>query len=468
VCDVRDRADALLAAGGWIASVQVPPQRVADGVLRLSVVTARLTQVRVRGEPGPYRALLERRIAALRAFDPLNQRRVERLLLLSSDVPGLEVQLSLRPAGTAPGDVVGDLLIAFRRFAVTTAVQNSNARSLGPVSIYSRAEIYGLTGHADLTYLGASVTSDLSEQRVVQAGHLFGLGAGATAGGRFTYAWSRPDLGALDLRTDTLVWGLDLAYPVVRTTNVNLRAALGFDWVDQRTDVGTGADAARLNLDKSRVVFARVSGDLLRRADGRMPGVSLRGGLEMRRGVGLWGATRPFGRDTRALPSRIEGDARATVVRGDLDVVVGVGSALSVLGSARAQWASRPLLAYDEFSIGNLTIGRGYDPGSNSGDRALGLRSEVRFDPPLLHRQTPQLFAFTDAVALTNLDSNSIEVGRHLRSVGGGLRLLFANVLAAELSYAHPLDRALLINRAPPPDRLLFSLIVQARARARG
>ncbi|MGJ3627098.1 hypothetical protein AB5I41_09555 [Sphingomonas sp. MMS24-JH45] len=60
----------------------------------------------------------------------------------------------------------------------TTAIQNLNAATLGRTSIYSRAELYGLTGQSDLTYLGASTTTDLREQRVLQGGHLFGVGAG--------------------------------------------------------------------------------------------------------------------------------------------------------------------------------------------------------------------------------------------------------------------------------------------------
>ncbi|MGJ3627096.1 ShlB/FhaC/HecB family hemolysin secretion/activation protein [Sphingomonas sp. MMS24-JH45] len=153
------------------------------------------------------------------------------------------------------------------------------------------------------------------------------------------------------------------------------------------------------------------------------------------------------------------------MLRADMDAVVGSGAILSVLASARAQWADRPLLAYDEFSIGNLTIGRGYDPGSNSGDRAVGLRLEVRFNPPASRTVTPQVFAFTDAAYLTNLDIGASERDRRLRSVGAGVRLLVSNRIAAEASYARPLDRALLINGSPPPDRLLVSLIVQARGR---
>lgn len=467
ICTVRDQANALLGADGWIASVQVPAQSITAGELKLTVVTARITEVRVRGNPGPYRRLLQRRVAQLQALDPLNQRDAERALLLASDVPGLEIQLSLRPAGTNPGDVIGDLSIAYRPYALTASIQNLNSRALGPWTGYARAEFYGLTGRADLTYLGVSSTSDFQEQRVVQAGQLFGLGpAGTTLGGRFTYAWSRPDLGALDFRTDTLIAGLDVVRPLVRSVNVNLRAAAGLDYVDQKTVVGSGQAAVLLNLDKLRVAYARLSGELLQRGGGGRMGLSLRSGVEVRKGLAVLDATRTGG-SASVLPSRIEGDARALVIRADADAVLGVGQYLSVAGLARVQWANHPLLNYEEFSIGNLTVGRGYDPGSNSGDRAVGLRGELRVTPPILRAVRPELYGSYDFVMLTNLDSASTEVDRHLRSVGAGVRLIFANQIAAEISYAHPLDRALLIDKAAPRDRVLVSLVAQLRGGAR-
>ena len=44
---------------------------------------------------------------------------------------------------------------------------------------------------------------------------------------------------------------------------------------------------------------------------------------------------------------------------------------------------------------------------------------------------------------------------------------MMPNRLVAEATYAHPIDRALTIDKGPPPDRFLLSLIVQFRGKTR-
>ena len=467
VCTIRDRANAALRRGGWVASVQIPAQEVADGVLRLQVVAARIVEMRVRGEPGPYQALLADRIRRIQALDPLNERETERLLLLAGDTPGLEVQLSLRPAGGEQGAVIGELTVAYRRFALLLNAQNYNSRFLGRETGYLRAEAYGLTGLADLTYLGLSATAQFEEQRIVQVGHVFGLdGNGTTLGGRFTYAWSRPDLGALDFRTDTLITGFDVARPLVRSLRGNVRARGGFDYIDQDSEVRSNGAGVPLTTDRLRIFYAALDADhQVVRADGSTA-LAAAATVELRQGVDLFGSSeRGFtGGD---LTSRIDGSARALVARFNAEAVLGLGRIFSIAGQAQVQWANKPLLSYEEYSIGNLTIGRGYDPGSNSGDRAAGARLELRANLPEVVGVSPQLFGFYDYLRIRNLDENALERRRGFESYGGGARVSLPGSLLLEVIYARPRDRILLLDERPPSDRILVSLTAQFRDRAR-
>ena len=91
ICEIRDAATARLRREGYIAAVQIPLQRIESGKLRLEVVTGQLIDVRMRGDAPPFRAQLVARAEQLKALQPFNQFEAERILLLASDIPGVEV-----------------------------------------------------------------------------------------------------------------------------------------------------------------------------------------------------------------------------------------------------------------------------------------------------------------------------------------------------------------------------------------
>jgi hemolysin activation/secretion protein len=462
VCEIRDQATAALRKAGYVASVQIPPQRIENGTLKLQVVTAHIVEVRVRGDAGPYRKTLAARIEKLKGINPLNERDAERILLLADDVPGLDVQLALRPAGTGEGAVIGDLTITYRRGAILANVQNLGSRQIGRYTGYARAEIYGLTGASDLTYLGGQITSQIKEQKVVQAGHVMGLGnGGATLSLGGTYAWSRPDLGELDLRARSAIGSLTVQAPLRRSVKSNLTVAGGIDFIEQRTRVyGAGTGSSPLNRDRIRTAFLRLTGSTRQPLANGTDRFYIGGRVELRKGLDILGATAPQSVSASGYtPSRFEGKSTATVLQGDLDTAVTFGPIFSVAGSARGQLTNVPLLNYDEFSIGNLTIGRGYDPGANSGDRVIGVRGEARadvFDTPRLHAQ---VFGFYDSLWIWNLDTNAIENNRNLSSYGGGVRLTLPGKLLLEAMYARPRNPSLLLPGARrATDRVLLSL----------
>lgn len=463
VCDIRDQANARLQAAGYIASVQIPPQRIETGELKLEVVTAKIVEVRVRGDAPPYRRTLEERAERLKMLDPLNQRDAERILLAANDIPGLDVQLALSPAGTRAGEVIGELSLFYRPFSVLVNANNFGSRELGREIGYVRGEIYGLLGNQDFTYIGASSSADFREQRVLQAGHGGALGNGGT---RFEigalHAWSRPDLEGLDLRSKSLVANLTVSQALIRSRRRRADVALGFEMINQTTRVYSGDESSPLNRDKLRVAFLRADGELRNYSLTGQEAWSLAGSLEVRQGLSIFGATKQGEFEGGFTPSRFDGDPTALVVRGGLDGLFSFGSRLALHGRLRTQWANNPLLNFEEFSIGNLTIGRGYDPGSNSGDRAVG----VRLEPRVMLLSNPKFrlesFAFADRVWLWNIDPNALEAKRKLDSFGGGLRALLPGFGYAELMYARPQDRALLIPGARrASDRLLLSITAQ-------
>ncbi|MET0179726.1 MAG: ShlB/FhaC/HecB family hemolysin secretion/activation protein [Novosphingobium sp.] len=466
VCDIRDQANQALRDARYVAAVRIPPQRIDDGVLRLSVVSARIVETRVRGDAGPYKDLLEGRIRTLEALDPFNEGEAERILLLADDVPGLEIRLALQPkVDGRPGEVIGEIAVDYMRARLLANVQNYNSRQLGRETAYLLGEYYGLTGMGDRTFTAISTTFDFQEQKIFQLGHELLLDpSGLGFGLRGTYAISKPELDTLALRTESYIASGEFTYPLMRGLRENLEAGVGFEHIDQRTTVGGGTEPVPLNLDRISAVYYRLAGDArYEKPIGFLARQAYRLTLEVRQGLDIFKATREGAGRGGFQPSRFEGDSVATIIRGGFDAAFGFSRALELAGTVRGQWASRALLNYDEFSLGNLTVGRGYDPGSNTGDRAFAVSVEPRVNLSLSPSFETQLFGFYDGVRLWNLDPSSTEKDRRLESVGGGVRLTLPGRARLEVTYAHPLDPPLLtgtFNRRPP-DRVLVSLTTQ-------
>jgi hemolysin activation/secretion protein len=469
VCEVRDRAATILRNAGYIAAVQVPEQRIADGVVRFRVLMARLTQVRVRGNASGAERTIAGYLGRLTEQPVFNRFEAERYLLLASDLPGYNVRLTLRPAGTAPGEVIGDVTVQRIAAFVDTNVQNAGSQALGRWGGLVRGQLFGLTGFGDRTILSVFSTSDLKEQQTVQLGHDFRLGPeGLGLSGVFTYAWARPDIEDADVKARTLLGTVEASYPFLRTQANNVRGSMGMDFINQDVDL----DEFDLTRDRLRVGFARIGWDSLS-MDFSKPGRSLAEPfwrvstqLELRKGLDVFGASDPCGPTGAAClaagevpPSRIEGRATAAVFRYNVYGEVRPARLLTLALGARAQYAWKPLLSFEEFSAGNYTAGRGYDPGSLIGDRGFGTQAEVRFGsriPTSAKRPAIEGYGFWDHAFVRNLDDVIIEGSRRLHSVGGGARINFDR-FALDASLAVPLTKVGILDEKPDP-RLLVSL----------
>ncbi|MDX3884945.1 MAG: POTRA domain-containing protein [Sphingomonas sp.] len=102
VCEIRDAAATILRRAGYLAAVQVPPQRIENGVVHFDVLMAKLVAVQVRGDAGRSEKLVASYLERIKGQEAFNEKDAERYLLLARDLPGFDVRLTLRPAGTVP------------------------------------------------------------------------------------------------------------------------------------------------------------------------------------------------------------------------------------------------------------------------------------------------------------------------------------------------------------------------------
>jgi hemolysin activation/secretion protein len=468
VCEIRDRAATILRDAGYIAAVQVPEQRIGDGIVRFQVLMARLTQVRVRGEATGAEAALAGYLGQLTKRPLFNRFDAERYLLLASDLPGYTVRLTLRPAGTAPGEVIGDVTVQRVPAYADFILQNGGSKSLGRWGGLVRGQLFGLTGLGDRTSLSIFSTADFKEQQTVQLSHDMRIGPqGLSLAGAFTYAWARPAVTGADVLAKTMLATVELGYPFVRRQAHTIRGSVGMDMINQ--DVWF--NHAKLTQDRLRVAFLRLGLDAVdtdfgtnfSAAEPPWRATSL---LELRQGISGLGATDACGPagincigPGIVPPTRIEGRADATVLRwtgyGELRPMPKLTLALGL----RAQYAWHSLFSFEEFSAGNYTVGRGYDPGAILGDRGFGSQAEIRYGsriPISAKKPAMESYLFWDHARVRNLDKVVIPGSLHLNSIGAGARVAW-NRFLLDATMAYPLTRVGPLDRRPGP-RILVSL----------
>jgi hemolysin activation/secretion protein len=460
LCDIRAEANAMLRRQGYLATVEIPEQSLADGIPDFNVVFGRLTAVRVRGEAGPSEKIVAGYLEKLTRQDVFNTNAAERYLLLADDIPGLDVRLSLRPAaGGAPGDLVGEVAVLRQRGMIDFNVQNFGSEALGRFGGVLRGEVYDLTGLGDRTSVAVFSTLDFQEQHTLQIGHDFRVGSeGLRLGGQFTFSTANPTtaLAGFDVEAETVFASIYASYPLLRTRRHSVFADAGFDYVDQEVDLND----IGLTEDRVRMVYARVAGEWtdqqsVLRAGGYSPfepKLRMRYGLEARHGLAVFDASPDCRANLLAClvggmvpPSRIEADPTPLLFRLNADIEYRPDPLLTFALETQAQITSDPLPAFEELAAGSFSIGRGYDPGAVLGDSGIMAAFELRYGslvPESVTGFAYQPYLFSDVAYVWNEDpSRQLANPDRLWSAGGGLRVAWGSGLQSDFVVAVPLVR---------------------------
>lgn len=452
LCQVRDRIAELLFKSGILARVEIPEQRIDGGVVTFEVIEAQVMSVRVTGAAGPVKARIDDYARRLRGMNPFNLAVAQRYLLLASDLPGLRIRTIVRPAKAGGrGAVDIEINVVRNPVTVTFNTQNYNSRTVGRFGALARVDFNSLTEAGERTTFVFYRTVPDNEQFVGQLIEELRIGGdGLLLRGSVAYGETRPGdvVAPLNIRSISTVGSLELSYPLIRLRRETLTVGGGIEAVSQKGAVRGGA---RFTEDDLRIGYVRADYEV-------RPFIGVNqavfgGEVTLRKGLGFLGASEKGS----FLLSRQDGDPEAFVVRASGRALLPLGRRFSLFARADAQVASDPLLAYEELPIGTLTIGRGYDPASASGDSGIAGAFEARVAPLALgSNATISPYAFFDVAHVSNKNNAGFE--GTLTSVGGGAQIRFARRLLLDLAYAKPLDRGAQAQR--PPGRLLVNLTV--------
>jgi hemolysin activation/secretion protein len=440
------RAEAVYIRRGYpFVAVRLKVQQVQAGVVHFDVIEGRIADLTVLGKDPTARRQATAMLEPLVNKAPLPVDKVDYAYQLVRQVPALSASGTLRPSDE-PGGM--DLVVETSRhdpFRVYANVNNLYADAVGPWGVLLGADYDGDSDFGD--HLSALAYSSISSGRqvLVHGSYERGLDSWGTQV-MVSGLWgeANPVAGGaqpLKLATNIAVIRAEVSQPILERYNENAVVDVGLEGNDQKTEL---SPTLPLSDDNLRDFTASLSGELTG-ALGR-----LAGSIELRQGLTILGASREL--------SRLSGDPQATIIKVSFEAQSATFHALSFAAHSDLQYAAEPLTEPDQYGFGNLTIGRGYQPGLALSDSVVAGSLEARLGPFPLSKTWAALqvqpFAFVDSGRLFDREGPAYS----LTSIGGGLRFQLAGKFEMDLVYADPLDGPPGVRR--PPSTVLLNMTV--------
>lgn len=474
VCDIRERLIVSYRKAGYpLVRVELPVQTItSEGVLKFNAIETTLNEVKIvdNAESAPFKNVVDGLADRLRTSTqgvPLKWSNVERFALLMRDTPGVVARLELRPTAgqqaaapeaadpsAPPKPQPLDFFVAVEkpdRFGGFIGLQRNSADVFGRYAGVVGGQMRGVMPWGGDELSGVLYSTQTGRQAVGMASYEWRHGSGLLLKGSLAYAETLPgrQFAPLDLRGESFSATLSASYPFILRSAFQWEGTLGMDYVDQDNfvfeDQSTSNDNIRVGFLKTNVLWRDIQD---RRA-------RVTGSVEYRHGLDVFAASQK-GEPTL---SRTDADPEAPLWRLRADGEFRLrrnwpGVALS----ADAQIADKVLVSFEQYQVGNLTFGRGYDPGTITGDRGYGGRAELlggRYAPEKYPDFQVEPYLFYDAAHVEQLSKASINPDRDVASWGGGVRFRYSSSVSLDIGAAKALDVPGLNQKKPGPQFLM-------------
>lgn len=440
--------DLYRRAGYHLSRALIPPQDMRGGVLRVTVVEGVIAEVRIAGGSDVFG--LDGLLEPIRQERPARLATMERQLLLINERPGVKV-VDTTLDETVPGSGRFRLTVKVETWRLYGAagLDNMGSVSSGPWQGSANLALNSLVLPGDsLSASGSFVPGHPRELRYGRLAYELPLGSDSW---KIGIAASHSEIWPGDLRryvrdrsrSDTVEARLSYAPILSQMQSLWLTGALGVTRASERAFIGP--------LSADRIGIASLTADY--KLHLREPSWTY-ASVTVRKGLGLID-DQP---DSPDWLSRLGASPHFSLINGALTHYENLTDRWSVRLAAGGQLASGPLLTSQQYALGGLSFGRGFDAGWISGDDAIAGSAELRFDHSLtgLFAKGYQLFGFVEGgAARYRLSGGNLD--QSFMSVGAGVRLFLTDDLHLALGVAKPV----VVNSPFEPHRgarLLFSL----------
>jgi hemolysin activation/secretion protein len=422
--------------GFGTAFVDIPPQTVSDGVVRLRVTEGRVEKTQIGGAKYfPERDV----IARLPAAKPGEVLQISKLQVQLAAVNATTPDLSVVPilkAGSAPGTVdialtVNDNLPLHGSLEINNQA-TIDTRELRAVASLSYDDLFGRLDSLALQYQFTPQQPD--QVRVIALNYAAHLDSGLQPSLSYINSNSNvPTPGTLGVLGIGDITSARLAYPLPTAADSVQSLNVGLDYKHFRNTINQNATTALDTPISYLNLSAGYSG--LWRTD---PVTTIFT-------ASVNGGPRGVVNDPAAFENdRYKGRANYFFMRGDLTSLIKLPESFILKLRVAGQGATEPLITNEDYAIGGADGVRGYLEAEELGDKAI--KGTVQLTTPgwrRWNRVVVDAYGFIDEGKITVIDPLAGEPGGvTLRSWGLGLDILPGQKVTGSVSWARALDNA--------------------------
>lgn len=442
--------------GYILTQVVVPPQTIESGLPRLQIVEGYINNVTVQADDKES----EQELSTIRLYaqqlkdsKATNVKELERELLLINDLPGVRARSVISPSAT-PGAADIAIIVSRKPYDALLTVDDYGSRYLGPIQFGAAGTLNSLLGFNE-QISGQVVQTPQGELSYGGAGYEQPVGPwGTKLSVNYSITDTDPgyDLRQFDVDGRSHLFTVKATHPFLRTRNTNLT---GRALLDVR-DVKSSNNIEPTRKDHIRALRAGAQYSFL----DSLLGVAINTvDAEVSHGLNIFGASD----EGDANLTRPDGDPEFTKMNLSLQRLQKLVNNLNLLVAGTGQISNGALLSSEEFGVGGIENGRGYDPSEIVGDEGVSGKLELQWNNPfntgVSYLNKYQLYSFYDIGAVWNDDATTSAGKRDsLASAGLGARFTFQSNLEGGFAVALPLTRGVQTNNNDTDPKFYFNL----------
>ncbi len=451
----RAALEKIYQSGGYLTVfVDVPEQRIANGVVTLNVTEGRVERLKVSGSRYFSQGYIRARVPELAEGKVPNFNEVQRQLATVNRTEERRVQPLMR-AGVEPGTVDTELKVSDKLPLFGSAeIDNHAAADTTPLRMSATLRyenLFQLDHSLSLTV--ATAPAHPSQSRVVSLNYAI---PGADQATWVLYGVNSDSnvaaVGDVNVLGKGTTAGLRWLRPVGAIADQSHSVSLGIDYKDvqQQTTAGGSTISTPLRYLPLQLGY---SGSI-DAGGGRTTQLNLTSTLALRRIFARNVAACPGGAADQFACQRQGGDGSFATLHGDVRQAWPLGGAGSLHFHGAAQAATGPVPSGEQFAIGGAETVRGYFEAEEAGDR--GLLGSFEWHSPDLGDWLSRLarrdgdaaspawtqayvLAFADGAREWVFDPATGQAPHHaLGSYGIGLHARLAKAVSSDFDLARP------------------------------